>query len=909
MSDLMPFIVTGIVAGSVYGLAGVGLVLTYRTSRIFNFAYGAIGTIGAYLFYVLWSEHHVPWPIAALCSTVVISIPMGFGFGKLSIRLSRRELPYQVATTVGISLTIQSIFLLMFSNTSRTVNEFLPKSTFELGGANVQYSQLITVLVALLGAGGLFALLKFSRLGKSMRAVVDDGDLLDLSGTSPDFVRSAAWMIGCGFATLSGILIAPTLPLAPETLTLLVVQAFGAAAIGRFVSLPWTLAGGIMLGLGSSILTKYLTTTSIWGGLTGALPFVVLFLVLVFAPRRWSLQQSNASLVIRDPALVRAPMRVQVTMAVVVLAFLAVVPSFVGFRLFAWSEGLATVVLLVSLAFLTRLSGQVSLCQATFAAVGAVALTKFVHAGVPWLLALLLAGMVAVPIGVVIAIPAIRHGGLFLALATFGLATVVESMFYETWVMFGSSGEGVSVPAPKLSALGIGSDKSVYYVILILGALIILAVVALERSRLGRLLAGLRDSPGALTAGGTSVNLTRVLVFCISAFVAGIAGALYGVALTNVDGPSSFSSTQSLLYFAVIMITVGGIPWNALLPGMALVLIPIYIQSSSTSDWLSLLFGASAIFVGIGARAEPPAWITRFSRGKAKPLPDHATLAAPQGTSRREPTPAALASSNGSAGLRLTGVTVDFRGLRAVDGASMVAPAHHITGLIGPNGAGKTTLFNVCSGLVQPTEGTVELNDVELTRLSPSAIARAGLGRTFQHLDLFESMSVRDNVELGCESVFAGADLRHQVVSSTAEKRQVRERTDRALDLCGIATLANTPVGSMPTGQRRLVEVARTLAGDFGFVLLDEPSAGLSREETDRFADIVRCVAYEWGWGVVVVEHDVPLVMSLCETIYVLDFGKMIFRGNSGELRNSAAVREAYLGNSDTQIQSGVERL
>ena len=780
MKDLLPFIVAGVVTGAVYGLSGVGLVITYKTSGIFNFANGAIGTLGAYVFYILWVEHHVPWPAAAVCATVVLSIPLGLGFGKLSQRLTRREVAYQVVATVGIALLIQSGATIFFSNSTRQLNQFLPTSTFELGGTNVEWSQLITLCIALVSAGGLFAFLRFSRAGKSMRAVVDDPDLLDLSGISPSFVRSAAWVIGCSFATLSGLLIAPTLPLDPTALTLLAVQAFGAAAIGRFVSLPWTMAGGLFIGLGSSILSKYLSTTSIWAGLTGAFPFVVLFLVLLFAPRSWSLRRGNPTLMIRDPAVWRVGLRFQLPFAAAVLAFFLFVPAFTGFRLFAWSEALAVVILLMSLALLSRLSGQVSLCQAVFAAVGAVALAKFVHVGVPWLIALLLAGVVAVPIGAIVAIPAIRHGGLFLALATFGLAAVAESMFYETWVMFGNKGTGINVPGPKLKALGIDGVRGQYYVILLIGVVIAVTLVLLERGRIGRLLAGLRDSPGALMAGGTNVNLTRLLVFCISAFIAAIAGGLFGVALTNVDGSNSFPSQTSLLYFAAIMVTVGGTPWNALLPGLGLVLVPLYIHSPNTSSWLTVVFGASAVLIGTGLRGETPARVRRFLTGGARrDSSPSSTVTSIQG---REVAPAAAAlrpAAASSTGLRLSEVTVDFGGFRAVDGVTLTAPLGQITGLIGPNGAGKTTLFNVCSGLIRPSRGLVELSGTRLSGLSVSAIARHGLGRTFQHLDLFESMTVRQNVALGCESGLVGADVGRQMVCSRREGSP-HTRTHRA---------------------------------------------------------------------------------------------------------------------------------
>jgi ABC-type branched-subunit amino acid transport system ATPase component len=249
--------------------------------------------------------------------------------------------------------------------------------------------------------------------------------------------------------------------------------------------------------------------------------------------------------------------------------------------------------------------------------------------------------------------------------------------------------------------------------------------------------------------------------------------------------------------------------------------------------------------------------------------------------------------------LAVEALRVTFGGNVAVDDVNLTARAGHLTSLIGPNGAGKTTTFNACNGLLRPTAGRVLLDDRDVTRLGVSRRARAGLGRTFQRMQLFSSLSVYDNVALGREAAMAGSRFVGQVLTRRREAATVRASAEDALCLCGIEHLRDVAVGSLSTGQRRLVELARVLAGDFDVLLLDEPSSGLDVGETEAFGRVLRQVVDERGTTMLLVEHDMNLVMGVCDYIYVLDFGKLIFEGIPAEVAASELVREAYLGTGD----------
>ncbi|MDQ1497688.1 MAG: hypothetical protein QOI86_1028 [Actinomycetota bacterium] len=254
------------------------------------------------------------------------------------------------------------------------------------------------------------------------------------------------------------------------------------------------------------------------------------------------------------------------------------------------------------------------------------------------------------------------------------------------------------------------------------------------------------------------------------------------------------------------------------------------------------------------------------------------------------------------AGLVVDGIEVRYGGLVAVQGVSLTAPEGRITGLIGPNGAGKTTIFNALSGLLQPYAGSISLFGADIVRQSPAARAQRGLGRTFQRMELFDSLTVFDNVALGREAGLAGRNPLRHLIGRPGDRSAAEQAAQNALQLCGLSDLAGRRAGSLSTGQRRLVELARTVAGDFRILLLDEPSSGLDAAETKRFGEILRRIVTDTGAGILLVEHDMALVMEVCQYLYVIDFGRPIFDGSPSEVAGSDIVRAAYLGTEAVEV-------
>jgi ABC-type branched-subunit amino acid transport system ATPase component/branched-subunit amino acid ABC-type transport system permease component len=922
VKEFLPFIIIGLTTGSVYGLAGVGLVLTYKTSGIFNFAYGALATVSVFFFYWLHTEHGMPWPYAALICIFVVGPIEGLIMEVIARYLEPVGATLKVVATVGLLLIVLGGGTLWYGNSNVTFPAFLNTHTFRVLGVNVGWDQLTVFLISVAATATLYYFFRFVRLGAAMRGVVDNPDLVSMTGENPVRVRRWAWVIGMVFASMAGLLLAPDLNLDALIITLLVVQAFGAAAIGYFSSLPLTFFGGLVIGIAAALATKYAAQVSWLTGLSAGLPFVLLFIVLIVMPRA-KLAERRVVLALPVRKSWYAPVRMRLLAGALVLAVLAFIPQLTGTtHLAIWSNALVDVILFLSLGLLVRTSGQISLCHLAFAAVGAVAFGHFSNSGMPWLLALLLAGLVAVPVGAIVAIPAIRLSGVFLAIATFGFGILLEQMLYTTTIMFGPTTAGVKAPRPNISIGGwhLYTDTGFYYVLLIFVVLTVVALLAVQRGRMGRLLGGLADSPLALETHGATTNVLKVLVFCIAAGLAAIAGALLASTFHFAIG-SEYGSLQSLTLVALLVITVMGDPWYGVIAAIAYTVIPGYVTWHNINTYLEIVFGVFALMFALRAGKAPtvPAALRsildrlggrreerELSTAEVRTVLAQAT--ATEVASAHADREVAAARADGPVrptvpGLEVRDLSVHFGGVGAVQDLSLEAPMSRITGLVGPNGAGKTTTFNACSGLVKPTGGRVILHGRDVTGLGSAGRSRLGLGRTFQKPELFNSLTVRENVELGREASMAGGNPFTQLAGSRGDRTTVKKFVDDAIELTGIGPISDLQAGLLPAAQRRMVELARTLAGPFDLLLLDEPSAGLDGAETRRFGDVLSRIVAERGAGILLVEHDMALVRQVCAHVYVLDFGRLIFEGTSDEMLASEVVRAAYLGSEEAALE------
>jgi branched-subunit amino acid ABC-type transport system permease component len=617
--EYLTLIIGGIADGSVVALAALGLVLTYKASGIFNFAQGAIGAVAAGLFYQLYALNHWPAVLSIVITLLVVGLGLGLVMERVANFIAAASTTMKVVATVGLMITLTALFTLKFGGVVQPYPSYLPQSSFSLGGVNISYANLIIILIGIACAAGLSVFFRRTTMGRAMRAVVDDPVLVSLLGFSPSLVRRWAWIIGTTFAAVAGVLIAPSLGLDGTSLTVLVITSFGAVAIGGFASLPLTYAGAIVIQVLVAVATKWASGHQSLQTLPATLPFIILFVVLLVTPKR-RLVEVGASLQQRISQLPRPSWKGATLRLAPVVVILVLLPDIVGSYLLDWTIGLVYVILMMSLSLLVRTANQISLCQLSFAAVGAIAAYHLSSLGYPWPVAVLGAGLAAIPVGALVAIAAVRFSGVFLALATLAFGVVLETAVYQTFLMFGGSVLPLPTPRPSFAQ----SDNAYYYVVLIVVAICYLIVRLIERSRLGQLLRSKADAPQALEALGVSNSVLQTVVFCVGAFLAGIAGALIGP-IFGVVGETDFQTIPTSIMLVALLILGARNPrigtLGAAIGGaIGLVVIPQYITSNTVLSCLDLLFGVAAVEAALAStRAiRPSARKTWFIRGPAR---------------------------------------------------------------------------------------------------------------------------------------------------------------------------------------------------------------------------------------------------------------------------------------------------
>ena len=594
VNEYTPFIVAGVVAGSLLGLAAVGLVLSFRTSGLFNFAHGAIAAAGAYAFYELHEVRGWAWPFAALFVLGVFAPAMGLVLERMAAGLQGVRAVYRIVATVGLLLVVQGIAAVHYGPATIPLEPFLPQDTVKIGGTYVSYEQIIGAGVATAGVLGLLALFRYTKTGLRMRAVVDNPQLLSYEGDNPTAVRRGAWIISSVFASATGLLLAPSLGLDTVVLALLVVQAFGAAAVGRFGSIGATFVGGIAIGvattLSGKVIGEQLPNSVFWASIPDVAPFIVLFALLIVTPAR-KFFDVPGSLRTSTGRAVTPRLHWEAVTALAVAAVM--VPAFVDTSLPVWTTAATLVVVFLGLGLMVWTSGQISLAHAAFAAIGAAAMSHFLDSGLPWGVALLASGLIAVPVAVAVALPTLRLSGLYLALATFTFAVLLQQLVYPTEAMFGGGFRAVARPEASLFGLDLAGDKGYYYLCVAIAAMSAALVFGIQRARLGRLLQANAESPDAVAANGGDTTTIRTAVFCIAGFLAAIGGALAS-GVTLQASSRGYGYTVGLTWVAVLCLFGSrATVIRAAAAAYALAVMPTQIEMDP--GWYTAIFGAAAI--------------------------------------------------------------------------------------------------------------------------------------------------------------------------------------------------------------------------------------------------------------------------------------------------------------------------
>lgn len=570
LQTLFTFLVLGVTIAAIYAISATGLVVTYITSGVFNFAHGAIGMFLAFVYWELRVNQGWPTPVALLLTLGVVAPLIGVALDVLVMRrlLRGASVATKLVVTVALLFAFQGAALFLWDLELRTVPGLWGDRTFTVLDLVVSWDQLTTVLIAIAVAFGLRMLFRRTRLGVAMRAVVDNPELCAIKGLDPNAVTAASWALGSMLAGLAAILIAPGLNLEVNTLSLLVVSAYAAAVVGRMQSLPGTFAGALILGISQTLLVGYLPQDNeLVRNLKPAMPFLLLFAALLLRPERRLPERSRTH---AEPA----PPPWRVTWALGAGAVVAAVVAsgrLSDYHLLVGSKALIFSCITISLVLLTGLSGQVSLMHMSFAGIGAVVVGKL-GTDVPWILGLLLAAVAAGVVGCLVALPVLRLRGIYLALCTLAFAILMDTLVFGNSRVIGGGGT-LAVPRPDIFGIDISSEQSMFVLAAAAVALYANVFLAVRRSAFGRMLAALRDSPIASQMMGMDLTALKLRVFGLSALLAGSAGALLGALQVRVG-------TLDFLYFrsltVLLVATIFGITSvsGALLGALFFVVLP-----------------------------------------------------------------------------------------------------------------------------------------------------------------------------------------------------------------------------------------------------------------------------------------------------------------------------------------------
>ncbi|HSG54962.1 MAG TPA: ATP-binding cassette domain-containing protein [Paracoccaceae bacterium] len=546
-----------------------------------------------------------------------------------------------------------------------------------------------------------------------------------------------------------------------------------------------------------------------------------------------------------------------------------------GYTQFILGMAAIWTILCVGLNVLYGLTGLVSLGQVGFFAIGAYANAILMQAGVSFWLALPIATAITAAVGCLLAVPAVRMAGPFLAMVTIAFAFIVEHIAIEWRSLTGGQNGLMGFPMPAIAGYTFG-ERDLIVLAMLLAAAMLLAYRRFAQSGWGLAMTALREADVAAASLGYDPIRTKLTAFAVAAGAAGLAGGLFAPLMMFI-APSNFTLSQSILFLFAVILGGGGTVLGPLVGAVVAVFLPELL--SGMAEYRLLFFGALLIAVLLLTPRGIVGTIAAFLPRMAAPVTpktsdDALRFITPEGT---------------GAGLKVRDLGITFGGLKAVDGASFEAQPGQVTSIIGPNGAGKTTLLNMVSGFYAPGTGRIESMGQDIAGWSMHATARLGIARTYQATRLFGSMSAEDNVITGFARGRFGAPF------ANVASDEARAMAQGLLRFVGYTGAPETPAADLPHVDRRLVEVARALAMRPHVLLLDEPAAGLMHADKMALAALLRSLA-DAGIGVVLVEHDMEMVMGISDRIFALDAGQPIAFGTPDEVRSNPKVIAAYLG-------------
>jgi ABC-type branched-subunit amino acid transport system ATPase component/ABC-type branched-subunit amino acid transport system permease subunit len=933
-------VVIGVLTGLAYAVLAAGLVLIHRATKVINFAHGEIGALGAAVLAKLVLDQG--WSFWAALALVVTGGGLLGALIEVTVirRLARAPQLSLLVATIGIAQLLLVAQLLLPRVRIENAGPFptpLDRSaqigSLVLGSPHFMMIAFVPAVIA-----GLAVFMNRTPWGLAIRAAADNRDAAELAGISARRVSTMVWVLAGVLSTLTAVLVNPLRNVNVGLVTGeslgpgLLLRALAAALVGRLVSVPLALAGGIGVGVIEAVLFANVAKPS-WAELV---LFLGVLILLVVRGRSGLLEGGLESLgprirpVSAELRTIRWIGSAGWIVGAAGIAVAVVLPLLLptASQTYQLAQVLVFAIIALSVTMLTGWAGQLSLGQFAFVGLGAM-MTVFLHdRGMPFGAAMAYSVVAGVVMALLVGFPALRVRGLFLAVTTLAFAVASrEWLFTQSWFL----GDASIVFIQPGRAFGLDFDDQRTYYYLCLAGLVVAVVltVRLRNSGLGRSIIAVRDNERAASSFGIAPATTKLLAFAVPGGVAAFAGSL--LAGLNVQfGPQDFEPADSLAVVAMTVIGGLGSISGALLGAVYVVGVPallgpsleVRLATSGIGLLVLLLYlpgglsqlafrGRDVLLNRFGPGLLAAQAARRLTAAADQPIAEEGTDLDPEGdheidrprvsVGRPEKAPLDPAMPV----LRAEDVVVRFGGLTALGGVSLDVLPGEIVGLIGSNGAGKSTLMNVISGFQVPDAGRVSLLGHDVTSTSPHARARLGMGRVFQDARLFPGLTVRESIQLSVET-HDPAELVPVLLGfapARGAERRKQGSADEFLALYGLGRYADAFIADLSTGTRRIVELACLTAQGARLLLLDEPTAGVAQRESEAFVPLIQQVQQDLGASVLIIEHDMPMIMSISDRVHCFSAGVEIASGRPEEVRNDPAVVAAYLGTDERAIE------
>ena len=811
----------------------------------------------------------------------------------------------KVVAAVGIMLTLQAGIAMKYGTEARPLETILPTGTVEVFGAPLPVDRLWLIGLTIALGAAVAVWFRRSRTGLAIQAASENERAASFARLSPSRLGMTTWVLATVLTALILILAGPGVGvLTPQNLTLLVVPALAAALIARLRSLWAALVGALALGAVQSEL-QFLSSTKSWWpewakqGLLDAVPFLVIVAALFLLGRSIPSRGDETSAGLPPVIL---PRNKPTTVALLTIAgVLALAVTSGGYR-FGVITSLAVSLIALSLVVLTGMVGQISLAQAAFGGIAGIAVYR-IGDNIPFPISLILAALIATAAGIIVGLPALRIRGAQLAVVTLAAALSLEKFVFANPSIVSATSN--RIPDPSLFGIDLAVRRGTTIARLPFGLMVLVVVVVsfvlvgnIMRSGTGRKMLAVRSNERAAASVGIGVASIKITAFAVASFLAGLGGALIGYSRGQLS-PESFGVFVGLSFLAITYL--GGITSlsGAVVAGALAALGIVFVlldRVLELGNYYALFSGLSLVLtvilnpVGIAGktRADVDAWrAKRAGRRQTEEPPTTGDAFA----DAEAPTQPVARPPAGPVMLRAVDVSVTYGGVKAVDRVSMEIRAGEIVGLIGPNGAGKTSFIDGITGFTSYT-GQVELEGTTLDDVSPHGRVRRGLVRTWQSVELFHDLSVRHNVQVSTD---VGNDVMKLLRDAVRPQRPPDASVVDALSRMGLEEVADRKPSELSLGRQKLVGVARALAHRPHVLLLDEPAAGLDTTESAEFGRLLEEIAAT-GVACLLIDHDMHLMMGVCDRIYAIEFGKPIADGTPEQVRSHPAVIAAYLG-------------